>query len=208
MSHIHGPIVRTPDSQDDGKDRLYADNVRLVRAARPFPGRLLRLTSLAEMPLECRQRLRADVVFDAFSIILSCVLRDAQRLQELQHNLMSPAGVLRQLRASGCQENRAIRLRRDVTVPLQAGDRADDRYVRNAEPPCQVHRSRLPGGGGEIGDGLHVIPRRLGRMLAAGLPQGGGLRCRGVGCRWSADPGRGSCRSRSHMLRSRYRDSV
>jgi hypothetical protein len=27
MSHIHGPIVRTPDSQDDGKDRLYAGNV-------------------------------------------------------------------------------------------------------------------------------------------------------------------------------------
>ena len=38
MSHIHGPIVRTPDNQDDGKDRLYADNVRLVRAARPLPG--------------------------------------------------------------------------------------------------------------------------------------------------------------------------
>ena len=82
------------------------------------------------MAFEGLQRLRADVVFDSLGVFLDGVLRDAERPQEVDDQVVPRPRLAGEARPFFGEEDRAIRLRRRIAVALQA---------LSISPPIQAH---------------------------------------------------------------------
>jgi len=111
----------------------------------------------------CKRRkgLPADMVLHALGIRVGDIVRHAERLEELADDLVTPAGDFGKLFAGGRKKDGTVRQRRDQAVAPEALDGAVDCDVSDAQSAGQLGHPRLPGGGNELRDHLHVILRRF-----------------------------------------------
>lgn len=146
-----------------------------------FGVRDLVFTALAVQLLrKGRQCGRADVVLDALRVDFGGFFRDAKGTEKGDYDTVAVLAFGGECAAGFRQENRPVGLDAHVTLALKAGEGAVDRDVGHAEPAGQVHHTGFALGGGEIGDGLDVVLRRLGGVLAARLLQAFGLQSGGA----------------------------
>ena len=115
------------------------------------------------------------MVLNPLSIDLGGFLGNPQGTEKVDHHLVAMLTLLGQLAADRGQEDRAVGQGRDIALALQAGQGVIHRHMCDAEPAGQVHDPGLTLRGGQVGDRLHVILRRLPGMLAPRLAQALGL---------------------------------
>jgi hypothetical protein len=89
------------------------------------------------------QRSATDMVLHTLGIGLSGLGRDANRVQELQNDLMPGTRPISQFSAFFSQEDRSIRLGINETVVLQTLNRRVDRRSAHAKMRCQINQTRL-----------------------------------------------------------------
>ena len=130
---------------------------------------------LRQLPREGCEGAGAHMMLNPLGIDLGGFLGNPQGTEEINHHLVTMLTLLGEFSADRSQENRPIGLGRDIPLALQAGQGVVHRHMGDAEPPGQVHDPGLTLRGGQIGDRLHVILRRLPGMLAPRLTQALGL---------------------------------
>lgn len=126
-------------------------------------------------PLERRQCLIADMMFDPLSVGLGVGVADPNRAKELDHDPMSPLDGFGELPAALCQEDRTIRLAVDQPLDAKSRDGFYDRDVRDAEPPGDVDRSGLAAFVDQVGDDFDVIFSDFAAVRLAGVGMTPGL---------------------------------
>lgn len=144
-------LLKAIRSSDQIRDRITSRRGFIAsfggRSPRPCTEFRKKLQSLANSTAEAsqsglkrRQRFRADMVLDAFSVHFRHPFGDANGTQELNDGFM-PAFARRRQFPSGVREkNGAVGLRGDVAGFLQPGDGSVHGNVRHAETPGTVER--------------------------------------------------------------------
>ena len=99
----------------------------------------------------------ADMMLNALGIFLGNTGRHADGYQKITHDLMAGLAGLGKRLAFVSQKDRPVGPRLDKVFTLQALDDGIDRRAGYPKARCKINRTRLAGGGDQLGDHLNII---------------------------------------------------
>ena len=107
------------------------------------------------------------MMLDTFGIFLGNAGRHADGNQKITYNLMPRLTGLGKCLALVGQKDRPVRPRLDKVFTLQTLDDGIDRRAGHPEACGKINRSRLAGGGDQLGDHLNIIFGNFGLVRTA-----------------------------------------
>lgn len=150
--------------------RVSSGRRKFVRLGRPpEPAERASFLPAAKELLECRERFRADMVFDSLGVGACGFGCDSESGQKGDDRFVPRFGAGSEVASGVGQENGAVGLGGDEAGFLEALDGADDGDVSNAEGFGQIGGASFALCRDEIGDGFDVVLGAFFGVLEAGL---------------------------------------
>ena len=115
------------------------------------------------------ERFLADVMFHSFRVPMRDAVRDAQRFEELEDDLMASTRFLRESSPGVGQLNGTIRSGADEANALETLDGPIHGDMGDPQATSQIRHARLAGGRNEFGDQFQVIQGNFLRVLFPGM---------------------------------------
>lgn len=134
------------------------------------------LFAAGQSTFERGQGFRAHMMLDTLGIELRDGLWHPQRAKEAHDRFMTELRFGCKFLAGGCQKDRPVRLRRDVTGFLEPCHGAIDCNVCHTQPDGQIGDARFPDAFSQLGDRFDVVLCDFPRMSFPGSAKAFGLR--------------------------------